>query len=64
MCPILESLNDILLSLINVVTTNPFTLNVEQDILNKLTKELIIPAKYLRLRNVIGQGKKKKPIYE
>ena len=56
---ILESLNDVFLSLINVVPATPFTLNVEPEILNKLTKELIIPARNLRLRNVIGQGKMK-----
>ena len=54
---IIEILNDVMLSLVNVGIPNQFTLNVEQEILNKLTKQSIIPAKNLRLRNVIGQGK-------
>ena len=54
---IIEILNDVMLSLMNVGNPNQFTLKVEQEILNKLTKQSIIPAKNLRLRNVIGQGK-------
>ena len=54
---IIENLNDVMLSLMSVGIPNQFTLNVEQETLNKLTKQSIIPAKNLRVRNVIGQGK-------
>ena len=56
-CNVLKILNEVVLSLMTVGIPNQFTLKVEQEVLNKLTKQSIIPARNLRLRNVIGQGK-------